>query len=55
MLKSWYIGTAEVVDAASVRSFVSEAVAKYDQYKATAPQVLAASRAAAKARKTDRT
>ena len=55
VLMSWDIRTAEVVDTASVRSYVSEAVAKYDQYKATAPQVLAASRAAAKARKTDRT
>ena len=39
---------AEAVDTASVRSYVAEAVAKYDQYKATAPQVLEASRAAAK-------
>jgi hypothetical protein len=51
VLMSWDIGTADVVDAASVRSYVCEAVAKYDLYKATAPQVLEASRAAAKAPK----
>ena len=49
VLMSWDFGTAEVVDAESVRSYVCEAVSKYDQYKATAPQVLEASRAAAKA------
>lgn len=49
VLMSWDIRTDEVVDAASVRGYVSEAVAKYEQYKATAAQVLEASRAAAKA------
>ncbi len=49
VLMSWDFGTAEEVDSASVRSYVAEAVGKYDQYKATAPQVLEASRAAAKA------
>ena len=51
VLMSWDFRMADVVDAASVRSYVSEAVSKYDQYKATAPQVLEASRAAAKAPK----
>ena len=51
VLMSWDFGTAEVIDAASVRQYVVEAVAKYDQYKTTAPQVLEASRAASKARK----
>ena len=51
VLMSWDLGMAEVVNAASVRSYVSEAVSKYEQYKATAPQVLEASRAAAKAPK----
>ena len=51
VLMSWDFGTAEVFDAASVRQYVAEAVAKYDQYKATASQVLEASRAASKARK----
>ena len=49
VLMSWDLGMAEVVNAASVRSYVAEAVSKYDQYRATAPQVLEASRAAAKA------
>ena len=53
-LMSWDFGTAEVFDAASVRQYVAEAVAKYDQYKTTAPQVLEASRAASKARKPGR-
>ena len=51
VLKSWDIGTSQGVDTTSVRSYVTEAVSKYDQYKATAPQVLEASRAAAKAPK----
>ena len=54
VLMSWDFGTAEVIDAASVRQYVAEAVAKYDQYKTTAPQVLEASRAASKARKPGR-
>lgn len=55
VLMSWDFRMADVIDAASVRGYVSEAVSKYEQYKATAPQVLEASRAARKARKTDRT
>jgi len=51
VLMSWDLGMAEVVNAASVRSYVSEAVSKYEQYKTTAPQVLEARRAAAKAPK----
>ena len=51
VLMSWDFGMAEVIDAGSVRSYVSEAVSKYDRYKATAAQVLEASRAAAKAPK----
>ena len=51
VLMSWDFGTAEVIDAASVLQYVAEAAAKYDQYKAAAPQVLEASRAASKARK----
>ena len=54
VLMSWDFGTAEVIDAASVRQYVVEAVAKYHQYKTTAPQVLEASRAASKARKPGR-
>src|SRR5664280_2042586 len=44
VLMSWDFGTAEVFVCPSVRQYVAEAVAKYDQYKATAPQVLEASR-----------
>ena len=51
VLMSWDFGMTDVIDPASVRSYVSEAVRKYEQYKATAPQVLEASRAAAKAPK----
>ena len=54
VLMSWDFGMTDVIDPASVRSYVSEAVRKYEQYKATAPQVLEASRAAANARKPDR-
>ena len=54
VLMSWDFGSDQVVDAASVRGYVADAVAKYDQYKATAPQVLEASRAAAKARRPGR-
>ena len=45
VLMSWDFKTGDVIDAATVRTYVSEAVAKYDRYKSTAPQVLEASRA----------
>jgi len=50
VLMTWDFALIDAVDAAAVGSYVSEAVARYDEYKANAPKVLAASRAAAKAR-----
>jgi hypothetical protein len=48
VLKTWDFAFDDVVDPAAVRAYVTEAVAKYDDYKANAREVLAASRAGAK-------
>lgn len=50
VLKTWDFGFGEQIDTDTVGAYVREAVAKYDTYKANAPAVLAASRAAGKAR-----
>ena len=50
VLMTWDFALIDAVDAEAVGSYVSEAVARYDEYKADAPRILAASRAAAKAR-----
>jgi hypothetical protein len=49
VLKSWDFAVDDVIDPGAIGVFVAEAVARYDQYKANAPDVLEASRAAAKA------
>ena len=48
VLKTWDFGFDQVVDRAAVGSYVSEAVARYDDYKANQDEVLAAARAAAR-------
>ena len=48
VLKTWDFAFDDVVDSAAVGAYVAEAVAKYDDYKANAREVLAASRAGAK-------
>lgn len=55
VLKTWDVGFDEVVDPAVVGAYVAEAVARYDDYKARAPEVLDASRAAARAGRQPRT
>ena len=47
VLKTWDVGFHGVIDAAAVGAYVAEAVAKYPTYKADAPAILEASRAAA--------
>ena len=47
VLKTWDFAVDDVVDPAAVGAYVSEAVARYGQYKADGPAILAASRAAA--------
>jgi hypothetical protein len=49
VLKTWDFAFEDKVDPAAVESYVLEAVARYDEYKANAPKILEASRAAAKA------
>jgi hypothetical protein len=49
VLKTWDFAFDDVIDAGAIGAYVAEAVARYDQYKANAPEVLEASRAAAKA------
>jgi hypothetical protein len=49
VLKTWDFAFDDTVDAVAVGAYVTEAVAKYDHYKANATEVLEASRAAAKA------
>lgn len=50
VLMTWDFAFIDAVDATAVGTYVSEAVARYDEYKANAPKILAASRAAAKLR-----
>jgi hypothetical protein len=50
VLMTWDFAFIDAVDAEAVGAYVMEAVARYDEYKADAPKILAASRAAAKAR-----
>jgi hypothetical protein len=50
VLKTWDFAFGERIDEVAVAEYVSEAVAKYADYKANAPKVLEASRAAAKSR-----
>jgi hypothetical protein len=50
VLMTWDFAFIDAVDATAVGSYVLEAVSRYDEYKANAPEILAASRAAAKAR-----
>ena len=47
VLKTWDVGFDDAIDAAAVGAYVAEAVAKYSTYKAEAPTILEASRAAA--------
>ncbi len=51
VLMTWDFGLDEVVDPAGVGAYVSEAVARYDEYKANQDEVLAAARAASGARR----
>ena len=46
VLKTWDFAFDDVVDPAAVGAYVREAVARYPQYKADTPAILAASRAA---------
>ncbi|HVC77897.1 MAG TPA: DUF1801 domain-containing protein [Candidatus Micrarchaeaceae archaeon] len=48
VLKTWDIALDDKVEATAVGAYVLEAVARYDEYKASAPEILKASRAAAK-------
>ncbi len=47
VLKTWDFGFDDVIDSEAVGRYVAEAVAKYSAYKADAPAILEASRAAA--------
>ncbi len=49
VLETWDFGLGDVVDPAAIGAYVAEAVARYEQYKATSGEVLQASRAAARA------
>jgi hypothetical protein len=50
VLMTWDFALIDAVDAEAVGAYVTEAVARYDEYKANTPKILEASRAAAKAR-----
>jgi len=50
VLMTWDFAFIDAVDEEAVGAYVVEAVARYDEYKADAPKILEASRAAAKAR-----
>jgi hypothetical protein len=50
VLMTWDFAFIDAVDMEAVGAYVSEAVARYDEYKANAPKILQASRAAAKVR-----
>lgn len=49
VLKTWDMGVDDVVDAVAVGVYVTEALARYGEYKANRQEVLDASRAAARA------
>lgn len=49
VLKTWDMGFDDVLDAAAVGAYVTEAVARYGQHKANTHEVLEASRVAARA------
>lgn len=49
VLKTWDMGFDDVLDPAAVGAYVTEAVARYGQYKANTHEVLEASRAASRA------
>jgi hypothetical protein len=49
VLKTWDFTSGDVVDPAAVGAYVTEAVARYPEYKANTGEVLDASRAAARA------
>jgi len=49
VLKTWDFAFGDVVDPAAVGAYVTEAVARYPEYKANTGEVLDASRAAARA------
>ena len=51
VLMTWDFALIDAVDSAAVGSYVTEAVDRYDEYKANAPKILEVSRAAAKARR----
>ncbi|MDQ2943013.1 MAG: DUF1801 domain-containing protein [Candidatus Dormibacteraeota bacterium] len=51
VLKTWDFAFDDVVDPAAVGAYVSEAVARYADYKANAREVLEASHAAARVRR----
>lgn len=51
VLMTWDFSLIDAVDSAAVGSYVTEAVDRYDEYRANAPKILEASRAAAKARR----
>jgi hypothetical protein len=51
VLKTWDFSLNDVVDSAAVGSYVEEAVARYDYYKANAREVLNVSRTAGQRRK----
>ena len=51
VLKTWDFDFADVVDPAAVGAYVAEAVARNGEYKTNRPEVLDASRAAARARR----
>ncbi len=48
VLKTWDFGLDAAVDPVAVGAYVTEAVGRYGEYKATAREVLVASRAAAR-------
>ena len=50
VLMTWDFALIDAVDPVAVGSYVLDAVSRYDEYKANAPKILEASRAAAKAR-----
>ena len=50
VLMTWDFALIDAVDSTAVGAYVSEAVARYDEYKSNAPKILEASRAAAKDR-----
>ncbi|MEP6752830.1 MAG: DUF1801 domain-containing protein [Candidatus Dormiibacterota bacterium] len=51
VLMTWDFALIDAVDSAAVGSYVREAADRYDEYRANAPKILEASRAAAKARR----